>query len=112
MGACCSCCNKGGGEASYTVRMAGQDCVSGDYKPNGTYKNRPMYQQAGGNFKMWYNEGEWRIGGTNDYYYVNKDDGETPPMAGWIIPKDDKDCNSSACEPCPTVVKKMSCCCC
>lgn len=36
-------------------------------------------------FKIWGQNREWRIGKTNDYWYINLDmlDGDYPPAEGW-----------------------------
>jgi hypothetical protein len=102
----CCCC---GGEVAYGVSLAGCDRINGVYTESGSYGGRPMFVHKENGLNMWYNDGEWRIGGTRDYYYVNKSDDENPPITGWIIA--DSYCNSDATSPCPTVSKKFCTCC-
>jgi hypothetical protein len=100
MGCLCSClpcC-----QDNITVTLAGTDKVNGTYKRYGDYSGRPAYENDEG-VKMWYNEGEWRIGYTRDYYYDNPDDGDVPPLTGWRLA--DSYRNSDAAEPVPNCVK-------
>mmetsp|Transcript_113950 Transcript_113950/g.201963 ORF Transcript_113950/g.201963 Transcript_113950/m.201963 type:complete len:325 (-) Transcript_113950:154-1128(-) len=51
------------------VRGAGCDIINGVYQVDGEYGLRPMYTCAASGIQIWYN-GQWRIGKSNDYYYV------------------------------------------
>ena len=101
----CCCCKDS--HASYEVSLAGTDIVNGTYAYDKEYKGKGLYTNEQTGFSIWYNQGEWRIGKTNDYYYVNKSDDENPPITGWILPVDDNDYNKAAVEPTPTVSKNL-----
>jgi hypothetical protein len=96
-------------EVAYTVRLAGCSRVNGVYVQESIYCDRPSLTNKESGLKLWYNEGEWRLGNRLDYFYVNKDDGPTPPLQGWIVA--DTHCNKDASSPAPTVTKKFCKCC-
>ena len=104
MGSCCS-----GGEADkYRVRLAGANVINGTYVANGSYGGRRCYVNEQTGMELWYNDGEWRLGRSRDFYYVNKSADQSPPRTGWELA--DMHANADATRPVPNV--SAACCCC
>lgn len=69
------------------VSGSGSSCVNGVYRPTGMYHGRTMWNKTGENtgepfclwFKQWGGHYEWRLGKTNDYYYIAVGNHSMPP---------------------------------
>jgi hypothetical protein len=85
---------------SITVTGAGCAAVNGIYEPNGQFKGKGSWKGPNG-FELWYN-GQWRIGKTNDYYYVlNKEEEHFVADDIWLPAS--FQANAAAVEPAPCV---------
>jgi hypothetical protein len=104
MGGCCSCC---GGPSKLDVSLAGASAVNGVYVEDGTWNGKPCYTHESTGIEIWWDtDGWWMIGKTNDWYYMNKSDDNTPPMMGWEI--SDEYVNANASRPVPNITRKLT----
>mmetsp|Transcript_29905 Transcript_29905/g.65239 ORF Transcript_29905/g.65239 Transcript_29905/m.65239 type:complete len:331 (-) Transcript_29905:90-1082(-) len=87
------------------VSGAGYAAVDGVYRIMGVFGAFPLWAQAGGAFLLWRDSShgrgwEWRIGKSNDYYYVNASNTETPLQGTWTSATGPRS-NRDAVEPAP-----------
>jgi len=88
----------GEGGAGVKISGAGCDCINGVYQIDGEYSGRPVFTCSASGFQLWHN-GQWRIGKTNDYYYVcNEDD-----IVGGMYELASFQANPATAEPAPEV---------
>ncbi|GAB5363702.1 hypothetical protein AAMO2058_000906600 [Amorphochlora amoebiformis] len=72
------------------VEKAGAGAINGEYvRDSNDYHGRPMWHKVDNkDMYIWYrreNGGHWRLGGTNDYYYIAEQDSTLPPLKGWKL---------------------------
>jgi hypothetical protein len=69
------------------VYGAGTAELNGVYTLNGSWDGRPMWSRNGFDlwYKIWGTHREWRLGKTNDYYYIFDGESEHPPKSGWEL---------------------------
>mmetsp|Transcript_33568 Transcript_33568/g.65347 ORF Transcript_33568/g.65347 Transcript_33568/m.65347 type:complete len:213 (+) Transcript_33568:2-640(+) len=74
------------------VENAGDKSVNGEYKRAGSYSGKPQWNKTEDPaFYVWYRPedgGHWRIGKTNDYYYICPGATNLPPESGWEVGKE------------------------
>mmetsp|Transcript_42820 Transcript_42820/g.69619 ORF Transcript_42820/g.69619 Transcript_42820/m.69619 type:complete len:321 (+) Transcript_42820:85-1047(+) len=77
------------------IERAGAKVVNGEYhRSSEDYSGRPMWKKVDDEkLCIWYrteNGGHWRLGRTNDYYYLAQAPSNSllPPMLGWVNAKD------------------------
>lgn len=93
------------------IHGAGCSKVNGVYKKVGSFGSQPMWQQVGGSdFQLWFNSShgrglEWRIGFTDDYYYVNN---ARSPFQGVWLAATGRCSNSNAATPAPIVMTESA----
>jgi len=85
--------------ASIVVSSAGCEFVNGEYRLDGQFNGNHMFTCDETGLQLWSNHGEWRIGRTNDYYYLC-DDAE-PAGGAWRVAS--HHANAAAIEPVPKV---------
>jgi len=54
-----------------TVMGTGCELANGQYNRDDDYNGHPCYSNPTTGLQLWNNHDEWRIGRTNDYFYVN-----------------------------------------
>ena len=62
---------------SVWVCGAGCELANGEYHLDGEFKGKPMFTSSDSGLQLWFNDGEWRIGRSCDYYYVSSDEHPT-----------------------------------
>ena len=74
-------------QGSIQVYGAGSAELNGVYTRNGSWDGRPMWSHNGFDlwYKIWSTHREWRLGKTNDYYYIFDGESEHPPKSGWEL---------------------------
>ena len=86
------------GAAGVIVSGAGCPRVNGVYTVDGEFNGQPLYSHDSG-LQLWMNHGQWRIGSTNNYYYVCN--GPQAVDSDWEIAT--SQANGDACMPAPSV---------
>ena len=69
-------------KGSVTVFGAGCELANGEYHLDGEFKGKPMFTSSDSGLQLWFNDGEWRIGRSCDYYYVSSDE---QPTGVWQV---------------------------
>ena len=85
-----------GSSSSVRVSNAGCSLVNGTYASDGQFNGKDMFTSPESGLQLWFN-GQWRIGRTNDYYYVCND--EEPVGGAWEVAT--FQANTTAAEPAP-----------
>jgi len=71
------------------VRGSAHTEINGVYIRNGLYDGKPMWSHeggGGGGIDLWFRSwGEWRIGRSNDYYYIVMSHDALAPNEGWVL---------------------------
>ena len=82
--------------------VVGAGCArcNGSYVHAGAYKSNALYQCSSTGLQIWFNEGEWRLGSTRDYYYVSASEWVDDPV--WRVATGEL-ANADTAEAAPTV---------
>jgi hypothetical protein len=75
------------------VSGSGTDEVNGIYRRDVDYDGKPMWTHVVNGMQIWFRDfgaqSQWRIGKTNDYYYIARHQfGVFPPFEGWFTAVD------------------------